>query len=387
MGKLATCIALAVPLFVLLQAPSVFAIYRYSPLPEATLALAFVAYVVVLLIAASRAWPMKLLDTWVVPGVFLVGLWAAIYRLYFYVKSLPGTPTSDTALMAPIEALKQGRGLYDLENLISVPASPGPGWIFFNAPFTFAGPSIAYTFLTPVYVLLGWLVLRATGQSARFANLWMLLLFSGLIVWELAVGGYDIIALSVVTMALYLLVERFSLGKVGWVSLVIAVAVGVFGTSRIVFPYLAPLLALVIWKHDRVHAVVFALVALSVTAALHAAFYFQSEFYHPFHLFGRAQSNIGPVIMGAGAVVTGIVLMCALIFMKRDRNSQLGWFTLGLGTPFVFIAFGEFAGNGYSFDHWEGGNYLVPVAATAILYALRRLDVDGKAAVQATVSA
>lgn len=61
------------------------------------------------------------------------------------------------------------------------------------------------------------------------------------------------------------------------------------------FPYLAPLLALVIWKHDRAHAVIFALVALSVTAALHAAFFFQSEFYHPFHLFSRAQNNLVPV--------------------------------------------------------------------------------------------
>ena len=386
MGRLAICIALAVPLFVLLQAPSVFAIYHYSPLPEATLALAFVAYVVVLWIAASRAWPMKLLDNWVVPGVFLVGLWAAIYRLYFYVKSLPGTPTSDTALMAPIEALKQGRGLYDLENLINVPASPGPAWVFFNAPFTFAGQSIFYTFLTPVYVLLGWVVLRATGQSARFANLWMLLLFSGLIVWEMAVGGYDIVALSVATMALYLLVEKVSLRKLGLASLAVAVAVGLFATSRIVFPYLAPLLALVIWKHDRVHAIVFALVALSVTAAFHAAFYFQSEFYHPFHLFNRAETNIGPVIIGAGVAATAIVLLGALVFMKREPTSQLGWFTLALGTPFLFIAFGEFAGNGYSFDRWEGGNYLVPVAATAILYALRRLDVDGKATAQPAVS-
>lgn len=124
-----------------------------------------------------------------------------------------------------------------------------------------------------------------------------------------------------------------------------------------------------------------------MTAALHAAFFFQSEFYHPFHLFSRVQNYIGPVIMGAGAAVTGIVLVCALVFMKRDATSQLGWFTLALGTPFLFIAFGEFAGDGYSFDHWEGGNYLVPVAATTILFGLRLLDIDRKEVAGPAVSA
>lgn len=97
-------------------------------------------------------------------------------------------PHRGRELSTVTEALKQGRGLYDLDNLISVPASPGPGWVLLNAPFTFAGQSIFYTLLTPVYVLFGWLMLRAMGQSARFANLWMLLLFSGLKVWELGVA-------------------------------------------------------------------------------------------------------------------------------------------------------------------------------------------------------
>lgn len=373
-------VALAVPLFLLMQVPSYFAIQQYSPWPEATLGALFVAYIVGLWMAATHFPLMRLLDNWLVGAAFIVGLWAAIYMLYFHVKALPATPTSDTALMAPIEALRSGRAMYDLDGLISVPASPGPAWVLFNAPFTFMGVSVAYTLLTPVYVMFGWLMLRMAGHTARLANLWMLVLFSGLICWELATGGYDIVALSVMVMALYLLVERFSLGRMSWASLLVAMAVGLFATSRIVFPYLAPLFGLIIWKHDRLHAVVFTAVALLVTAAAHTGAFFQQDFYHPFHLFTRAESRMGIEMVAAGALATAVVLIAALVLMKPERLSQLGWFTLALATPFAFISMGELADNGWRLQGWEGGNYLVPVAATAILFVLRRLDVDRRAA-------
>lgn len=376
MRKLVESVLLAAVLVLLIQLPSYFAISRYLPAPMAVMAATFIGYALILWMAAVHAPPMKLLGSWIVCALFLVGLWAAILQLYFRVQGLPAEPTNDDALMAPIAALKMGRGLYDLEGLISVPASPGPAWVLFNAPFTFTGESIAYTFLTPVYVLGGWLMLRSAGHTARFANTWMLLLFSGFISWEMAVGGYDIIALSVMVMVLYLLVERVSFGKLGWASLLVAVAVGLFGTSRIVFPYLAPLFGLLIWKHDRVHAVIFTLVALAVTAGAHAAFYFQSEVYHPFHLFNRAEDRMGVELIAAGGIATAVVLLAALFLMKREPVSQLGWFTLALATPFAFIAAGEFIDNGMQFQGWEGGNYLVPVVATAILFALRKLGAD-----------
>jgi hypothetical protein len=85
---------------------------------------------------------------------------------------------------------------------------------------------------------------------------------------------------------------------------------------------------------------------------------------------------MGREVMLAGAAATAAVLGAMFVRMKNDPVSQLGWFTLALATPFVFIAFGELAGTGYDFRRWEGGNYLVPVAATAILFVLRKLGVD-----------
>jgi hypothetical protein len=376
MRKAIECLGLSLPLMLVLQATSTKAIYAYSPFPEATYLIALLAYALVLWLATTRAWPLRVLDNPVVMIVFVAALWFAIYRLYPYVKSLPGPPTSDTAMMAPLQALRLHRGMYDLDGLINVPASPGPGWVLLNAPFTAWGQSIVYTLLTPVYVALGWIALRLSGRTDRFANLWMLLLFSGLICWQLAVGGYDIPALGVAVLGLYLLAERFSFRRFNWASLLVAVGLGVFATSRLVFPFLAPLFGLLIWKHDRLHAVAFTLVALAVTAGLHAAFYFQSAVYQPFHLMERAETQMGPAMMAAGALATAGLGLAALFLMKPERLSQLGWFVVIFATPFLFISAGELIALKFNVAAWEGANYLVPVAASLIYFILLRLNVD-----------
>jgi hypothetical protein len=207
----------------------------------------------------------------------------------------------------------------------------------------------------------------------------MLLLFSGLICWTLAFGGYDIIALGVMVMVLYLLVERFCLdpgkaGRIGPASLAVAVAVGLFATARIVFPILAPLFGLLIWKHNRWHAIVFVLVSLAVTACVHAAGYVQPGGYDPFHLVERAEARMGQAFMLVGGAVTTTICIAAMVWMKPERLSQLSWFTAALSAPFVFIAFGELIDGKYDMETWEGGNYLVPAAAIAILWALTQAD-------------
>jgi hypothetical protein len=227
MARAFALLALSVPLL-LLQVASAQAFFQYSPYPIATMFAMLPVYAVVLWLVSAGGWPARLVAMPVIPAAFLLALWAAIYRLYPYVKSLPAPPTSDTALMAPIEALSMGRGLYDLDGLIDVPASPGPAWVLANAPFTFAGESWIYTLMTPAYVLLGWLTVRLSGRSMLFANSWVLLLFSGLICWMMAVGGSDILAMSVMVLVLYLLVERYALERISLASIFLAVIVGLF---------------------------------------------------------------------------------------------------------------------------------------------------------------
>lgn len=376
MGKIAEAVCWSLVLFVLLQVSAAHAIWRYSPWPWPTLLATIPLYALALLLVSNRSWPLRVLDTpW--PGLVLIaGVWAATLKLYPYVKSLPNPPTSDTAMIAPIQALKMGRAMYDLAGLIPVPASPGPGWVLANAPFSFLGQSWLYTLMTPVYLAIGVIGLRAAGHSMRLANAWLLLLFSSLLSWEMSMAGADLIPMSIVIMALYLMVERWCLGPATLATIGIAILVGLFGTARIVMPALAPIFALLIWKHDRVHAVLFMAVALAVTVAVHAVFYFQVDVYSPFHLVDRARSRMGPIMMAAGAAATLAIAALALIFMKRTSRQHLGWFTALLAAPFLFISAGELIGAGFDFRQWEGRNYLIPIFASAFLLILRRMGAD-----------
>jgi hypothetical protein len=199
-------------------------------------------------------------------------------------------------------------------------------------------------------------------------------MLSSLVSWELATAGYDILALAGAITLLYALVERFCTGPLRWPSFLIAIAVGLFATSRIVFPILAPLLGLVIWKHNRVHGVVFTLLALAVTAATHAAFYFQTPVYQPFHLVARAEAHMGMGFIAGGAIAFVIIGVLAFLRMRPTRASAAGWFTLALATPLAADSLGELVDLGFDVAKWEGANYIVPAAGVAMLFVLRALQ-------------
>jgi hypothetical protein len=366
-----------------LQLSSLRAVFKFLPEPAfvapAMLALAYVAYVVLL-----RAWAMNGLAAkalrWPAAQIALLALMLVVIFFVYPIadaRSASGAgSTSDDAMIAPIQALLAGHHLYDLDGLLNLPASPGPAWLLANAPFTFMGhAALPYALMTPVWLALPMLVLGGDGEDGpAVAGAWLLLMLSSLVSWELATAGYDILALSGAIALLYALVERSCTGPMRWPSILIAVAVGLFATSRIVFPILAPLLGLVIWKHDRLHGVVFALVALAVTAAAHAAFYFQTPVYQPFHLVTRAEAHMGSLFIIGGAVASAIVTLLAFFRMQPTRASAAGWFTLCLATPLAAISLGELVDLNFDIAKWEGANYIVPAAGVAMLFVLRALQ-------------
>jgi hypothetical protein len=373
----ASIAGLSLLLVLMLQIPSLRAIMRYAPYPEIAAPViclaAFGLYMLVLRAFQSR-WIIARPIAWPITALVVIALIAAaifyIYPIADARSAIGAGSTSDDALIAPIEALKMGRGLYDLDGLLEVKASPGPAWVLANAPFTFMGhAALPYSLLTPFWLALGWIVLRATGNGPGVSGLWLILPFTSLIAWELSVSGYDIIALSCAITLLYALTER-NAGSWKWIW-VIAILVGLFGTARIIFPFLAPLFGLVVWKRNRVQGVVFTLIALAVTAAVHAVFYVQSADYHPFYLIGRAENQMGQALMIAGAIVTAIVCLIAFLRMKPTPVSSLGWVLLCLATPLVFVATGELLAVNFQLTLWEGGNYLIPAAGLAALFAAR----------------
>lgn len=358
----------------LLQIPSLRTIDQYVDWPWAAILMLGAGYLLGFELYARGSRVLAPLDTRVVPALLLIGFWIAILIVYPHVKANPNSPTSDTALIAPIKALQLGRAMYDLDGLIDVPASPGPGWVLVNAPLSFLGVSQLYTLLTPVWVIVSWAAMRWSGESRRTASLWCLLAFSSPLACSIALAGYDIPVLGLIVTALSLGVERIAQRPLGAGFALLALAVGAFATARIVFLVLPVLYALVIWRHDKLRAILFLLASLGVALALHAAFYVQPGGYDPLHLLNRAQNRTGDNLLLIGAGGGAALFLGALIFMTRNRENQLAWFCALFATPLAIIALGEYLSVKGDLKSWEAANYLLPAAGPVLLLALRSLQ-------------
>ena len=193
---------------------------------------------------------------------------------------------------------------------------------------------------------------------------------SSLVVWELNVTGHDAIALSAVIATLFLLAQRAFSSPKRWPIYAVAGALGVFGTARIIFPFIAPLIGLLYVKSHTKKAVVFTLVATAITAALHGYHFSQNDYYDPLHLFGRAENNMGHFVLLLGTIATAIIGLLALVKSKDNSNSKLQWFILCFSTPLLFISFGELYGVRFNIAIWEGSNYLLPIMMTVAYYCI-----------------
>src|SRR5262249_10156099 len=157
--------------------------------------------------------------------------------------------------------------------------SPGPGWIFVNAPFTLTG---GYFLLTAFYVGLLWAAIDGERRSIQPANRMLLLLVSSLAFWELTVIGHDIVATSCAIRALQLWPVRAFDGRSMSGTALLATLWGTLATARILYPFLIPLLGLLLWKRDARLAGTLVLVGVATTALWHIPFMLTNHPYDPF---------------------------------------------------------------------------------------------------------
>lgn len=320
----------------------------------------------------------RFLGSYVFTGI-IIGLFVIlnhfIYPIADGLKVHGGGSTADDALLEPMRALLAGRQMYDIYVYSGVKASPGPGWILINAPFTATG---LYVCLVPFYVALTTVLFTKLYGSLRAANLILVFLCSSLIFWELLVTGHDSIAMSCSIAMIFMATERWCRDRFGLPAFLIAVLTGIFGTARIIFPFIAPLLAMLIWKRNKSTAVLFVIISTLVTGGLHVYFYLQSEYYHPLILFDRAESNMGFEIALPGAVCTALVGIVAFWKVGTTRMNILFWFIVCLLTPLLFISFGELRAFKGNLALWEGSNFLMPAAVSAVVYVCLSTIADEK---------
>lgn len=352
-----------------LQAPSLRAIFKYVPYPLlAASAFGFIMLAVYMAMFSKQIlgrW-LSLLDSYKF-AIFLLALGLVItYLIYPLADALKYKglgSTADDGLIEPIRQLLAGNALYSARVYDGVPISAGPGWILLNTPFTATG---LYYFLTPTYIgimiaMIGWIY----GQM-RLANLFLIALFTSLSFWELTTTGHDMVALACSFIILVILADRYSHSTNA--AIWIGVLSGFIATSRIVFMVLPPFLAFLVTRRNKKEGVIIGFVGLTTAVALHAGFYFSStEWYQPFHLFSRADRNMGAGLMAAGLVASSVCGIAAIKFARNTFESWVSWLGIGIATPLFFISLAELASVGWNFARWEGANYLLLAAPLIVL--------------------
>jgi hypothetical protein len=347
----------------LLQVPSLRAVFKYLPYPLAIaaglLAGSALAYAWVLGDGRVTAAIDRLLRSrWLTAALFgaiVVATWR-LYPIADALKLQGRGSTADDALIVPLQTWLKGRPLYSSHLMGGVAASPGPGWIFVNAPFTLTG---GYFLLTACYVGLLWAALYG-DRGIQSANRMLLLLVSSLAFWELTVIGHDIVATSCAIGALLLWTvrafERRSMPR----TVLLAILWGTLATARILYPFLLPLLGILLWKRDARLSATLVLVGLVTTCLWHLPFMLTNHPYDPFHLWDRAQGGMGLPLIAAGGLATLALGVAAWLRVTPEPRSVLGWFFGCFLVPLVFISAGELLAVRGDLAHWEGANYLVP---------------------------
>lgn len=348
------------------------AVFKYLPHPwlVGALLLAGSAGAYALLLGRNRvaAWVERMLGsrlvTFLLLGAIIVATWW-IYPIADALKLQGRGSTADDALIVPLQTWLAGRPLYSGSLMGGVEASPGPGWIFLNAPFTLTH---AYFLLTAFYVTLLWNAIYLTRRSVGQANLMLLLLCSSLAFWELTVIGHDIVATSCAIGALLLWTERAFDRRSLLRTILVALGWGTLATARILYPFLLPLLGLLLWKRDTRLAAWLVVVGLVVTALWHLPFVLTNQPYDPFHLWDRARGGMGMPLLALGALVTLALGIVASLRVTPARRSVYVWFIACFLAPLVFISAGELIAVQGQLGHWEGANYLLPVLGAVLAF-------------------
>jgi hypothetical protein len=377
---------LALGLFLSLQLPSLRDLYKFVPegshmLSHVFLAAAFFIYLR-FAVGCKRDLPsfkraLHLLESkyvFMFLSFSLVLVSVVLYPVVDELKHIGMGSDQDDSLISAADALM--RGINPYTTVIPVfenPRSPGPGWIMVALPFVLLK---AYPLFSPVAIIAASILLfRTTGRWA-VPNLFVVLSFSSLIMWDLLVEGSDLVPLGFILLALLILI--YGSRAIIENTVLLSMLTGMVATARISFFYIPVLFAVILSSRDRKAALLFAAVGTLTMLSLHLAFYYWSslagQFYQPLHLLGL-QARFLPGGFGAAALLACALAGVAIFIMRKaDLGSWLLCSWLGVYAPLFFLGLGDlFFARSLSLTVWEGANYLVPPIPLFVAYVSLRL--------------
>jgi len=364
--KLSLEVKYTICLIVFLTIPSLRAIFKYIPHPEFVsmgyIAVCAVFFTLIFKFNFTFEIIKKLLD-WRPLSYVLISIFSicsfVIYPIADARKNIGKGSTGDDAIIEPALTLLRSDGLYSPILYDGAPISPGPGWILQNSPFALFD---IYWLLSAFYIVFSVILFRSLFGKFRETNLVLILISTSLIFWELLVTGHDILAIGFSFVIFVSLIFKLSLYESDDHKFIfaLAIAVGIFSTSRIIFICFPVLLSLFLWKFRKKQALIFLTISLFVSVALHSYFYMTSDYYQPLHLFSRGSHQVGIYLSIMGLILTLVAFIRVYKNLEKTIESWLFSAFICLSIPLVVISAGEFYSSDFNFSLWEGANYLVP---------------------------
>lgn len=320
---------------------------------------------VALVLSPPRGLKHLLATPWPWAGV-VVSISVAVAGLYPLADGLrhsgAGSDADDAMVMGGV-ALWHLANPYALTTYLGNPFSPGPGWMALASPLAAGG---IYPLITPLALAAMAGLLRVARHSWLTISQVSLLVAACPLVWELAVVGNDLPALSLLLVGVVALAAQPRLGS-GWLAALIALIVAL-ATARIAFAYLPLLIGfsvLAVWPQRALQIGLYGLIG---TLGLHGLFWaLNPEAYAPLHLLTRAEGLLsGAARFGAIGI---LAVVGATMLYKWRWWAPANHVALGLGAPMGVLALAELSLHG-TLARWEGATFLIPALAISLFAVL-----------------
>lgn len=357
-----------------LQIPSLRALVKYAPegflplIPVYLIGTFFLTYWFIHRFRATRIaqWKWLPLALIVLHTAINVVVYPKADALKFENRGSP----QDDALIVGGERLVSGLNPYEGETYRHEWVSAGPGWIVLALPFTLTG---LFALFTPFWVALcAWWIWKRYDVAS--ASLFLILLFSSLVFWELSVTGSDMLAMGCAFLLSLVLLD-WSKSR-GWsAKFLSALFAASVATSRIVFAFLLPLQAAFLYHRKKRDGIFYGVLAVGLFVLIQLPFYlWNAARYFPLTRFAWAKGMLGTELEVLAAITTILVLIYAAFKSGERFEDWLSMTVLTLVVTMFWSALGDLKAREFDLALWEGANYFGPLIPTAVVFAIMSRD-------------
>lgn len=353
-----------------LSLPGLRAIFKYAPYPS----LIYCLYLIFLLVFLLPLVNGKLEKIQKVIGnpssilLFLVVVTIACWIAYPFADGLKlnmqGSDQDDCIILG-VNRILDFAHPYSEKTYFGNPCSPGPGLLILYAPFVILHIYILGAITSIAAVILS---LHQKWSNWNIAGLWLIALFSSLVIPELLTVGSDLVLLgngiAFLAIALPDMVRNKNLTS----AIYLSILCGLLASSRINFIVMAPLISLFVFASWRRGGVIFFCLSMLVTFIPSLYIYLlDPAIFTPFHLAGKSTNIAGPQILLFGAILSiGTAIYSALRARVDATFIPMGLF-ISLAPMLLSVALGDLSTRHWNIAAWDGANYLVPLIPLAAL--------------------